>query len=78
MGIHNQLTMFVDSHVIRAIYEFSYETIETTGPLMVLTMKLTTFAWNVWDHDGRRPTEVCGSLYNRVTNQLTLFSKGFG
>jgi len=27
-----------------------------TGPQMVLVMKLTTFAWNVWD--GRRPVEV--------------------
>ncbi|KAG6861485.1 hypothetical protein C0995_015912 [Termitomyces sp. Mi166 len=40
-------------HVIRAIYGFGYETMEITGPQMVLTMKLTTFAWNVWD--GRRP-----------------------
>jgi len=30
---------------------------EVTGPQMVLTMKLTTFAWNVYD--GRRKTEVC-------------------
>ncbi|KAF5393923.1 hypothetical protein D9757_000377 [Collybiopsis confluens] len=40
------------NHVIRVIYGLSYETIEVTGPQMVLTMKLTTFAWNVWD--GRR------------------------
>jgi len=45
----------VDSHVIRALYKLSYETMEVTGPQMVLTMKLTTFAWNVWD--GRRPTD---------------------
>lgn len=44
------------SHVIRAIYDLSYETFEITGPQMVLTMKLTTFAWNVWD--GRRPPKV--------------------
>ncbi|KAF8227989.1 MBOAT-domain-containing protein [Tricholoma matsutake] len=43
------------NHVIRAIYQLSYETMEITGPQMVLTMKLTTFAWNVWD--GRRPRE---------------------
>jgi len=43
------------NHVIRAIFEFSYETFEVTGPQMVLTMKLTTFAWNVYD--GRRPAE---------------------
>lgn len=29
---------------------------EVTGPQMVLTMKLTTFAWNVYD--GRRKVEV--------------------
>ncbi|OBZ76121.1 Lysophospholipid acyltransferase [Grifola frondosa] len=44
------------NHVIRAIYSLSYETAEITGPQMVLTMKLTTFAWNVWD--GRRSIEV--------------------
>ncbi|RDB20528.1 Lysophospholipid acyltransferase [Hypsizygus marmoreus] len=43
------------NHIIRAMYELSYETMEVTGPQMVLTMKLTTFAWNVWD--GRRPAE---------------------
>ncbi|KAJ7283384.1 endoplasmic reticulum protein [Mycena rebaudengoi] len=42
------------NHVIRAIYNLSYETLEVTGPQMVLTMKLTTFAWNVYD--GRRPS----------------------
>ncbi|KAF9004795.1 endoplasmic reticulum protein [Cyathus striatus] len=43
------------NHVIRAVYGFSYETMEVTGPQMVLTMKLTTFAWNVFD--GRRKAE---------------------
>lgn len=43
------------NHVIRALSGLSYETVEVTGPQMVLTMKLTTFAWNVWD--GRRPAE---------------------
>lgn len=36
--------------------DLSYETVEITGPQMVLVMKLTTFAWNVYD--GRRPAEV--------------------
>ena len=45
-----------ESHVIRVVYGFSYETMEVTGPQMVLTMKLTTFAWNVYD--GRRKLEV--------------------
>ncbi|PPR01662.1 hypothetical protein CVT26_013103 [Gymnopilus dilepis] len=43
------------NHVIRVIYGFSYETMEVTSPQMVLTMKLTTFAWNVYD--GRRKAE---------------------
>lgn len=43
------------NHIIRAIFNLSYETFEITGPQMVLVMKLTTFAWNVYD--GRRPVE---------------------
>ncbi|KAL5508428.1 ALE1 [Sanghuangporus vaninii] len=43
------------NHVIRALSSLSYETVEITGPQMVLVMKLTTFAWNVYD--GRRPAE---------------------
>lgn len=46
------------SHVYRALNQTAYETFEVSGPLMVLVMKLTTFAWNV--HDGRRPIEVRG------------------
>lgn len=45
-----------NSHVIRAMNEQSYETIEVTGPQMVMVMKLITFAWNVYD--SRRPSEV--------------------
>lgn len=45
------------SHIIRVVYRLGYETVEITGSQMVLTMKLTTFAWNVYD--GRRPQEVC-------------------
>ena len=53
----NQLVrLTLQSHVIRTFDESGYETIEISGPQMVLTMKLTTFAWNVWD--GRRPSEV--------------------
>ncbi|KAI9001313.1 MBOAT-domain-containing protein [Trametes punicea] len=43
------------NHVIRALDDAGYETIEISGPQMVLTMKLTTFAWNVLD--GRRPAD---------------------
>jgi len=50
------ILIFPFSHVIRAMKNQSYETIEVTGPQMVMTMKLTTFAWNVWD--GRRPSGV--------------------
>ncbi|TFY80409.1 hypothetical protein EWM64_g3598 [Hericium alpestre] len=43
------------NHVIRAVYDLSYETLEVTGPQMVLVMKLTTFAWNIYD--GKRPEQ---------------------
>lgn len=52
--------MHLFSHVIRALLDLSYETVEITGSQMVLTMKLTTFAWNVYD--GRRPASVGVSL----------------
>ncbi|KAI0650143.1 MBOAT-domain-containing protein [Trametes meyenii] len=45
------------NHIIRTLDQYAggYESIEISGPQMVLTMKLTTFAWNVFD--GRRPAE---------------------
>ncbi|KAF8507843.1 MBOAT, membrane-bound O-acyltransferase family-domain-containing protein [Hysterangium stoloniferum] len=43
------------NHAYRTIYKIPLEVFEITAPQMVLTMKLTTFAWNVWD--GRRPVE---------------------
>ncbi|KAJ2929534.1 hypothetical protein H1R20_g7551, partial [Candolleomyces eurysporus] len=60
------------NHVIRAVYGFSYETMEVTGPQMVLTMKLTTFAWNVFD--GRRKAEELDKwqLSKRVTKYPTI------
>ncbi|KAG1828849.1 MBOAT, membrane-bound O-acyltransferase family-domain-containing protein [Suillus variegatus] len=60
------------NHVIRAFYNLSYETFEVTGPQMVLTMKLTTFAWNVWD--GRTAPENLDKwqLQKRVTKYPTL------
>ena len=47
---------YLPSHIIRAFFNLSYETFEVTGPQMVLTMKLTMFAWNVYD--GRVSAEV--------------------
>ncbi|TEB29423.1 endoplasmic reticulum protein [Coprinellus micaceus] len=60
------------NHVIRALYGFSYETMEVTGPQMVLVMKLTTFAWNVYD--GRRKEEELDKwqLAKRVTQYPSL------
>lgn len=46
----------------------SYETVEISGAQMVLTMKLTTFAWNVWD--GNRPAEVRSSPLSIVRDLL--------
>ncbi|KAF9649614.1 MBOAT-domain-containing protein [Thelephora ganbajun] len=57
------------NHIIRAFFDLSYETVEVTGPQMVLVMKLTTFAWNVYD--GRRSAEELDKwqLERRVTDQ---------
>ncbi|KAN0124505.1 MBOAT, membrane-bound O-acyltransferase family domain containing protein [Russula decolorans] len=42
------------NHIERALYGDPFDgSYNITGPQMVLVMKLTTFAWNVWD--GRRP-----------------------
>jgi hypothetical protein len=50
-------TGFSSSHIERSIYGDPFDgSYNITGPQMVLVMKLTTFAWNVWD--GRRPVEV--------------------
>ncbi|KAI9512706.1 MBOAT, membrane-bound O-acyltransferase family-domain-containing protein [Russula earlei] len=44
------------NHIERALYGDPFDgSYNMTGPQMVLVMKMTTFAWNVWD--GRRPVE---------------------
>jgi len=46
---------------------------EVTGPQMVLTMKLTTFAWNVFD--GRRKAEVRVLLcFSRLQLKASMYS----
>jgi lysophospholipid acyltransferase len=60
------------NHVIRAFYNLSYETFEVTGPQMVLTMKLTTFAWNVWDGRTAPGNLDKWQLQKRVTKYPTL------
>ena len=50
---------FYESNVNRVVDKSSgrsYETMEIIGPQMVLTMKMITFGWNVYD--GRRKVEV--------------------
>lgn len=44
------------NHVYRTLYEISPDVIEITGSQMVLVMKLSSFAWNVYD--GRRDINV--------------------
>jgi len=61
------------SHIIRAVYGFGYETIEVTGPQMILTMKLTTFAWNVYD--GRHKEEVRSYLIGLLGTFLILMQE---
>ena len=55
----NAYLHFRESNADRVVDKFSgytYEKLEIVGPPMILTMKLTTFAWNVYD--GRRKVEV--------------------
>ena len=67
--------VYFHSHIIRAFYELSYDTFEITGPQMVLTMKLTTFAWNVWD--SRRPVEVRSNVtFTNLTEPALLVGSG--
>ena len=51
-----RLPHLIRRHIDRAIQNLSYETVEISGPLMVLTLKLSSFAWNIFD--GRRPESV--------------------
>ena len=44
------------NHVFNGVSGSIYETMEIVGPQMVLTMKMITFAWNVYD--GRQNVEV--------------------
>ncbi|KAH9999482.1 hypothetical protein BJV77DRAFT_1058480 [Russula vinacea] len=51
-----RMPWIVFGHIERALYGDPFDgSYSITGPQMVLVMKLTTFAWNVWD--GRRPIE---------------------
>jgi hypothetical protein len=59
------------SHIERALYGDPFDgSYNITGPQMVLVMKLTTFAWNVWD--GRRPVEVCLFFNSTACRPLTV------
>jgi len=49
------------SHVYRTYFNIGPDEFEITGPQMVLTLKLITFAWNVFD--GRQPLEVCQGYF---------------
>ena len=57
-----RLPNLIRRHIERAVQNHSYETVVMSGPLMVLTLKLSSFAWNIFD--GRRPESV------GMTNQL--------
>ena len=60
------------SHVDRTLNKVALNDFDITGPQMVLTLKLTSFAWNVWD--GRRPAEVSLTSTGRgdsLTDQRT-------
>ena len=57
--MNRTLTFFFESHVNHVVDDVSgrsYETFEIISSQMVLTMKMITFGWNVYD--GRRKVEV--------------------
>ncbi|KZW04179.1 MBOAT-domain-containing protein [Exidia glandulosa HHB12029] len=57
------------SHIFRLVNQISVDEFEISGAQMVLTMKLTTFAFNVWD--GRRPFEELDNW--QKTNRIAEF-----
>ncbi|KAA1130144.1 lysophospholipid acyltransferase [Puccinia graminis f. sp. tritici] len=60
-GLLGHLTI---NHARRLFWNVSPDTVEITGSQMVLVMKLSTFAWNVYD--GQQPTESLDG-YQRST-----------
>ena len=66
---------FFKSNVNRVVDNFSgrsYESMEIIGPQMVLTMKMITFGWNVYD--GRRKVEVrlSASIFMNVKRDFSI------
>lgn len=73
-SIYDAVGLTNRSHVYRTLNKVSFDNFDITGPQMVLTLKLTSFAWNVYD--GRRPAEV-GSFQVYYEDSLT-FELGTG
>ncbi|KAH7105600.1 endoplasmic reticulum protein [Auriculariales sp. MPI-PUGE-AT-0066] len=66
------MTTLSASHIYRMLAEIPTDRYEISGAQMVLTMKLTTFAWNIYD--GRCPDEELDSWQktNRIVGFPTL------
>lgn len=56
------------NQVIRAWANIGYDTVEITGSQMVLTMKLTTFAWNVYDGQRKVADLDASQLATRIVS----------
>jgi hypothetical protein len=55
-GLETHEISHFHSHIYRTLNKVTLDDFDITGPQMVLTLKLTSFAWHIYD--GRRPSEV--------------------
>ncbi|KDQ14382.1 hypothetical protein BOTBODRAFT_159594 [Botryobasidium botryosum FD-172 SS1] len=62
------------NHIIRMVGNIGPETVEITGTQMVMTMKLTTFAWNVWDGRQQEAELDKSQLETRITKFPSLLA----
>lgn len=60
------------NHIYRTLNKVNWGDFDITGPQMVLTLKLTSYAWSIWD--GRRPAEELdkGQMAARITKEPSL------
>ena len=56
VGVMGDLTV---NHVLRTLAQSGYEVVDITGTQMVLAMKLTTFAWNIYDGRQQPSVNIC-------------------
>ncbi|KAF2076730.1 hypothetical protein CYY_001987 [Polysphondylium violaceum] len=65
------------SHIYRMMNDYMGWTLDYTGPQMILTLKLTSFAWNLYD--GSRPQDqLSGDQKKRSIKKLPSLLEYFG